>query len=105
MFLITLSLAPHGVAALAFLYKIWRILQADRKEDNLDNAERSFRDEIREELREIKEDKRKCEEEKHLLTQDIMRLQKDLAELQANFKICSLAHPPNCPLLNHLDHL
>ena len=42
--------------ALAFLYKIWRILKKDRKEDNLDEVERALRDEMRNDIKTLKEE-------------------------------------------------
>jgi hypothetical protein len=91
-----------GGAAMAFLYKIWRILQSDRKVDNLDNAERSFREEMRDEIKTLKEDKRKCEDEKEKLYNQVHTFQKNIAEIQVAFKLCQISHPSTCPLLlNH----
>lgn len=94
-----------GATALAFLYKIWRILQKDRKVDDLDNAERSFRDEMRDEIKTLKEDKRRCEDEKDKLYNQVFAFQKQLAGFQAAFKVCQLSHPLHCPLvLNQGEH-
>jgi hypothetical protein len=88
-----------GSAALAFLYKIWRILQSDRKVDSLDNAERSFRDEMREEIKALKDDRRRCEEGKEQLYNQVHALQKQMAEFQVGFNICKISHPHSCPLI------
>lgn len=92
-------LGATGVAALAFLYKIWRILQSDRKEDDLDSAERTFRNEMREEIKSLKEDRHQCEEEKNILYKQIFEFQKQLANFQAAFRLCHSSHPDTCPLL------
>lgn len=89
----------HGAAALAFLYKIWRILQTDRKVDNLDNAEREFRDEMRDEIKSLKDDKRKCEDEKERLYDSVHEFQKRIASFEAAIRICQQTHPSECPLL------
>lgn len=78
-------------AALAMLYKVWQILKKDRKKDNLDNAERSLRDELRQELKTIKEENSKLREENNILHQE-------LAELKASFSVCKKTHADICPL-------
>lgn len=86
-------------AALAMFYKVWQILKKDRKEDNLDNAERSLRDELRQELKIIKEENAKLREENNILHQE-------LAELKASFAVCKKTHAEICPLfkLRAIDH-
>lgn len=86
-------------AALAMLHKVWQILKKDRKEDNLDNAERSLRDELRQELKVIKEENVKLREENNILHQE-------LAELKASFVVCKKTHPDICPLfkLREIEH-
>ena len=86
-------------AALAMLYKVWQILKKDRKEDNLDNAERSLRDELRQELKTIKEENSKLREENNILHHE-------LAELKASFSICKKTHADICPLfrLRDIEH-
>ena len=93
-----LSVLPGG-AALAFLYKIWRILQSDRKIDDLDSAERLFRVEMRDEIKTLKEDKRKCEEEKENLYNQVHAFQKQMAEFQVAFNMCRVNHPETCPYI------
>lgn len=93
-----LSVLPGG-AALAFLYKIWRILQSDRKVDDLDSAERLFRVEMRDEIKTLKEDKRKCEEEKEKLYNQVHTFQKQMAEFQVAFNMCRVNYPETCPLI------
>ena len=93
-----LSVLPGG-AALAFLYKIWRILQSDRKIDDLDSAERLFRVEMRDEIKTLKEDKRKCEEEKEKLYNQVHAFQKQMAEFQVAFNMCRVNHPETCPYM------
>lgn len=90
-----------GSAALAFLYKIWRILQSDRKVDNLDNAERSFREEMRCEIKTLKDDRRKCEEEKERLYDQVHVFQKQMADFQAAFNLCKIHSSSTCPLLRN----
>ena len=84
---------------MAFLYKIWRILQSDRKVDDLDSAERLFRVEMRDEIKTLKEDKRKCEEEKEKLYNQVHAFQKQMAEFQVAFNMCRVNHPETCPLI------
>lgn len=92
--------ARPGGAALAFLYKIWRILQSDRKVDDLDNAERSFREEMRTEIKELKEDRHKLTEEREKLYEHIHTLQVQISEFRSSIAVCALRHPDICPLLN-----
>lgn len=94
-----------GAAALAFLYKIWRVLKVDRKEDNLDNAERSFREEIRAEVKELRalndqlhRMNEKIQQEKHDCEVMITVLQARLKWLEVCFFQCQENHPGNCPL-------
>lgn len=98
-----------GAAALAFLYKIWIILKRDRKEDDLDNAERSFREEIRQELKDL----RGANEKLRKLNEDLMKEKRECEEriaafqarlewLEICFAHCKETHPPECPLLKHL---
>ena len=85
-------LGASVAAALAMLYKVWQILKKDRKEDNLDNAERSLRDELRQEVVSLRVINDKLREENNVLHQDV-------AELKAAFKICQANHPVICPLV------
>lgn len=79
-----------GSAALVLLYKIWRILQADRKEDNLDQAEKEFRDEMRSDIKQLREHLKLCEEEKSKILEKMAKHQRFLATLHA--QILSLIH-------------
>ena len=82
-------------AALAMVYQMWKILKKDRKEDNLDNAERVFREELRNEIKLIKEENR-------LLREENNKLHQELAELKAAFNLCkNSTHPANCPFMQH----
>lgn len=77
--------------ALAFLYKIWRILKKDRKEDNLDEVERALRDEMRNDIKTLKEENKTLKEENQ-------RLHQELSELKASFRLCQTNHPVVCPI-------
>lgn len=81
-----------AAAALAMLYKVWQILKKDRKEDNLDNVERSLRDELRAEIKVIKEENQKIRKEN-------IELHEELANLKAAFSVCKSSRPPQCPLI------
>ena len=78
--------------ALAFLYKIWKILRTDRKEVDLDSVEKALREELREELKRFKEENKELKQENNAL-------HTDLADLRAAFKICQVSHPSVCPLV------
>lgn len=80
-------------AASAMIYKIWRILKSDRNADNLENAERSFREEMREEIRKLKEDNRKLED----LNQKLMI---ELNDLKSKYHFCTYNHPRGCPIFD-----
>lgn len=82
-------------ATLAMLYKVWQILKRDRKEDNLDNAERSLRDELRQELSQLRTINEKLREEN-------AQLHNEIAELKASFRLCQSSRPPSCPIFNLL---
>ena len=81
-------------AALAMLYKVWQILKEDRKEDNLDNAERSLRDELRTELKILKEENQKMRKENHLLHQE-------LADFKAAISVCRSTRPVRMSASSH----
>jgi IS4 transposase len=103
-----------GAAALAFLYKIWRVIKVDSKGDNLDNAERAFRDEIRSELKELRLANEKLHEVNEKLQKDKRDCESLIAELQTRLKWlevcfcqCQQNHPHDCPLKhiwNDTDH-
>lgn len=87
------SVVGAGIAAaLATLYKIWQILKTDRKEANLDNAERSLRDELRIEVKELRDLNEKLRLENIVLHESV-------ADLKAQFKFCQANHPTICPLV------
>lgn len=113
---ITKFIADHsvvgatGAAALAFLYKIWRVLKVDSKGDNLDNAERSFRDEIRAEVKDL----RALNDQLHKMNEQLQRekcecedmildLQTRLKWLEVCFYQCQKNHPHDCPLSHIWD--
>lgn len=92
-----------GSAALVLLYKIWRILQADRKEDNLDQAEKEFRDEMRTDIKELREHLKLCEEEKSKILEKMAKQQQLIAAIHAQIRICQMSptRPTACPLLEN----
>jgi len=104
------SVFGAGAAAiLAMLYKIWRILKVDRKEDSLDNAERKLRDELRDEIKVLKEDIKILSNEVRILRDTHIQCQDENAALKGRIKwletclrYCQLNHPPECPLIAHL---
>lgn len=75
-------MAATGSAAFVFFYKFWRILKTDKKNDDLNEAEKNFREEIRAEIKTLKDDKKNCEDEKEKLYEKFHDLQKELAELK-----------------------
>ena len=78
-------------AALTMVYQIYKILKKDRKEDNLDNAERVFREELRNEIKLIKEENKFLREENN-------KLHHELAEIKAAFNLCRGSNnTSNCP--------
>ena len=78
--------------ALAFLYKIWKILRTDRKEVDLDSVEKALREELREELKRIKDENKELKQENNALNAD-------MADLKAAVKICQTNRPSTCPLI------
>lgn len=96
-------------AALAMLYKVWRILKADRKEDSLDTAEKGLRDELRDEIKILKEDIKQLSNEVKVLREQHVQCQEENTALKGRIRWletclnhCQLKHPPECPLLEHL---
>lgn len=109
------SLSTHSVvgagvaAALAFVYKLWRLLKTDRKEDDLDSAERSLREELRLEIVRLKDEIVNLKEEVRELNvrnEEYIKINAQLRVriqwLETCFQHCKLNHPPDCPLLKHL---
>ena len=104
------SIAGAGIAAvMAMAYKIWRILKTDRKEDNLEIAERSLRDELRDEIKMLKEEIRKLVEQIATLAEnntkcldENSKLKTRLRWLETCFQHCKDSHPPKCTLLKHI---
>ena len=94
--------AGIGAAVLAILYKVWNILKTDRKEDNLSEAERQFRDESRKDLKELREHNKRLEDEKHTCEEQISNLLARIRWLETFFSFCKSNHPAECPLLKHL---
>lgn len=90
-----LYLAPWAVGSLAFLYKIWRIIKKDRKEDNLETFEKAYREEI-------KNDNKQLKDEIKTLKEENQKLHEELAELRASFNICKNNHPSVCPIFARL---
>lgn len=90
-----------GSAALVLLYKIWRIIQADRKEDDHDQAEKEFRNEMRIDIKELRDRLKNCESERDAVMQKMIMQQKNIAEIEARIKICQLSphRPEVCPIL------
>lgn len=96
-----------GSVAMVLLYKIWRILQADRKEDNLDQAEKQFRDEMRADIKELREHLKMCEDEKSKILEKMVKQQQVIAQIHAQIRICqsSATRPAVCPLLDRIPSL
>lgn len=93
-----------GSAAMVLLYKIWRILKADRKEDNLDQAEKQFRDEMRTDIKELREHLKTCEEDKLKMLEKMAKQQQLIAQIHAQIRVCqsSAIRPAVCPLVDNL---
>lgn len=96
-----------GTAIIAFLYKAMRILKSDKKGDDLNNAERELREEMRNEIKELRCEYHELEQEKKKLLVDLSKLQEELARMRAEltqFKVlirnyeCEESNSP-CPLL------
>lgn len=87
-----------GSVALVLLYKIWRILQTDKREDNLDAAEKEFREEMRKDIKELREQLKKCEEEKDKIYARISNYNLMLSRVQSVIHHCNLSHPDGCPI-------
>lgn len=96
-----------GSAALVLLYKIWRIIQADRKEDNLDQAEKEFRNEMRSDIKELREHLKMCEDEKGKILEKMAKQQQVIASIHAAIRVCQLTstRPDTCPMLERLHLL
>lgn len=94
--------AGFGAVLTAAVYKVWKILKADRKEEDLSNAERQFRDEIRAELREMREYNHSLEDDKHTCEKQVAELMTRITWLEQAFSVCRNNHPAECPLLKHL---
>jgi hypothetical protein len=87
-----------GGAAMIILYKLWRLLQADRKEDALDEAERLFRDEMRTDIKSLRELLKECDHARADMQNKILKLQKMLGRIQAVVEVCKQTHPSGCPI-------
>ena len=96
-----------GGIALVLLYKIWRILQSDRKEDNLDQAEKEFRDEMRSDIKQFREHLKSCEEEKTKILERLVKQQQMIASIHAQIRVCqtSATCPAQCPIVDILPTL
>ena len=80
---------------LAFLYKIWRVIQIDKKIEELEYISQKFRYEITNELHELKT-------EQESLKAENIRLNDDLFKLRASLNICQSNHSKTCLFLNRL---
>lgn len=90
-----------GLSAIAILYKIWEILKRDRKEDNLSNAERALRDEIRQDAKDLRASYGALEKLHQGDQIRIIELSSKLSTLESAFQICKANHPEICPLIKH----
>lgn len=112
-FLSSHSIVGAGIAAvLAFVYKLWRILKTDRKEDDLDNAERSLRDELRIEVKLLKEEVVKLREQVATLAEhnaqcldDNAKLKGKVYWLESMYAVCIQNHPDICPHAQHMANI
>jgi hypothetical protein len=87
-----------GAAAMIILYKLWRLLQADRKEDNLDEAERLFRDEMRSDIKSLRDLLKDCDQARNDMQNKILKLQRLLGRIQAVVELCRQNRPTGCPI-------
>lgn len=90
-----------GISAIAILYKIWGILKRDRKEENLSDAERALRDEIRQDAKDLRASNSELEKLHHSDQLRIIELSSRLSTLESAFQICKASHPEICPLIKH----
>lgn len=90
-----------GLSAIAILYKIWGIFKRDRKEDNLSDAERALRDEIRQDAKDLRSSYNALEKTHQDDQLRIIELSLKLSTLESTFQICKANHPENCPIINH----
>jgi hypothetical protein len=96
------SIVGAAIAAgLAFLYKIWRILKADRKEDDLDAAERKFRDEMRQEIKDLRTSNAEIKREEEDCKKQYIALQAHVQWVENCLELCQKKHPSDCPLIEH----
>lgn len=85
------------------LYKVWRIVKTDRSVDNLDEAEKKFREELKEEIKQLKEENYNYKN--LLIDEKIMcnKLTMELLKYKMNRKYCERHNAETCPVLRDCD--
>lgn len=89
-------LSASVLSGIALLYKIYRILKADTKIDELDEVERIIRQELRDEILLLKKEIKELIEDQKSLFLKNKELEKFILEMKIHIKTC--ASKDECPL-------
>lgn len=99
------DLAQHsaiGIAIagiLAAVYKVWQILKQDRNTENLGDAERDFREEMRKDSATLRSLIKELVAENKRCNDDMAAVKSRLTWLEDCFGKCIKMRPDTCPLL------
>ena len=80
------------------IYRLWRILKRDSKEDNLDSVEKDIREELREEIKSLKDQNKVLYSDYHKLLDDFYILKIKISHYEKMFELCSQSDTVKCPL-------
>lgn len=92
-----IGIAIAGI--LAAVYKVWQILKQDRNTENLGDAERDFREEMRKDSATLRSLIKELAAEHKRCNDDMAAVQSRLTWLEDCFGKCIKMRPDTCPLL------
>lgn len=108
-------IADHSIwgagitAALAFGYKLLRILKTDIKSDNFEEFEKNLREELRDEIKLLKEEVKEKTKEVDECVENCLNCQKrceylkiTIEWMKTHLNYCQDHHSETCPLLLHI---
>lgn len=75
------------LAVLSSIFAIWRMIKDETRVDSLDDEEKLFREELRNEIHELKGENEELKDEKEALREEIHGLRMEIAEALAELHV------------------
>ena len=80
------------------IYRLWRILKHDSKEDNLDTVEKGLRDELRSEIKTLKDQNKTLYFDYNKLLDEYYSLKIKVVQYERASEMCDQDKTSHCPL-------